>query len=94
MYTCERARTSPKRAPHTPSCVSVSSPTWSRYDIQIQTHTRRVPVLTAAWQVWRETGFLWEQYNSADGKGKGCHPFTGWSALIAEIIVERYVRVG
>lgn len=31
---------------------------------------------------FRKTGFLWEQYDDVTGEGKGCRPFSGWTALI------------
>ncbi|CAI5536063.1 unnamed protein product, partial [Closterium sp. Naga37s-1] len=35
---------------------------------------------------YEESGYFWEQYdNTADGKGKGAHPFTGWTALLVLI---------
>ncbi|CAI7919044.1 unnamed protein product [Closterium sp. NIES-54] len=35
---------------------------------------------------YQESGYFWEQYdNTADGKGKGAHPFTGWTALLVLI---------
>ena len=39
---------------------------------------------------YKKTGYLWEQYSDVDGQGKGCKPFTGWSALVALIAAESY----
>lgn len=39
---------------------------------------------------FKETGYIWEYYSDHNGYGGGNHPFTGWSALIANIIAERY----
>ncbi|KAI8874397.1 hypothetical protein GQ42DRAFT_151975 [Ramicandelaber brevisporus] len=39
---------------------------------------------------YKDTGFLWEQYSPATGKGMKAHPFTGWTSLIALIIAEKY----
>lgn len=36
------------------------------------------------------TGFLWENYDSRAGKGRGTHPFTGWTALVALMVADRY----
>ena len=39
---------------------------------------------------YSRTGFLWEHYSSIDGHGRGTHPFTGWTALVALMIAGRY----
>jgi mannosyl-oligosaccharide glucosidase len=39
---------------------------------------------------YSNTGYLWEQYSDVDGQPKGCHPFTGWTALLALIASEVY----
>lgn len=37
-----------------------------------------------------KTGYVWEQYDDRTGNGKGCRPFTGWSALVVLIMAEEY----
>ncbi|GJP65120.1 hypothetical protein CLOP_g22023 [Closterium sp. NIES-67] len=40
---------------------------------------------------YQESGYLWEQYdNTADGRGKGAHPFTGWTALLVLIASDSF----
>ncbi|XP_054058339.1 mannosyl-oligosaccharide glucosidase [Rissa tridactyla] len=39
---------------------------------------------------YTESGFLWEQYSDSTGRGQGCHPFAGWSALVVLVMAEDY----
>jgi mannosyl-oligosaccharide glucosidase len=39
-------------------------------------------LITNIFNNYKETGFLWEQYNPKDGKGQRTHPFNGWSSLV------------
>lgn len=35
---------------------------------------------------WKETGFAWEQYDAATGKGQRTAHFTGWTSLVVEVM--------
>ncbi|XP_062110650.1 mannosyl-oligosaccharide glucosidase GCS1 isoform X3 [Humulus lupulus] len=39
---------------------------------------------------YHRTGFLWEQYDQKNGKGKGARLFTGWTSLVLLIMAEDY----
>lgn len=39
---------------------------------------------------YKQTGYLWEQYDHQKGNGKGAHPFTGWTSLVVLIMAESY----
>ncbi|OXA39653.1 Mannosyl-oligosaccharide glucosidase [Folsomia candida] len=56
------------------------------------TSSRSKPCTTI--RKWRgqyhKTGYVWEQYDDATGKGKGCRPFTGWSSLVVLMMAEEY----
>ncbi|XP_026725549.1 mannosyl-oligosaccharide glucosidase [Trichoplusia ni] len=39
---------------------------------------------------YKRTGYLYEQYSGEDGKGSGCKPFNGWTALIVLIMADDY----
>lgn len=39
---------------------------------------------------YRKTGYMWEHYENTEGKGKGSHPFTGWTSLVVLLMAEIY----
>ncbi|KAL3110186.1 hypothetical protein niasHT_015789 [Heterodera trifolii] len=39
---------------------------------------------------FRRTGFFWENYNDRTGEGMGTRPFTGWTALVVNILAEKF----
>ncbi|KAK9823782.1 hypothetical protein WJX72_005454 [[Myrmecia] bisecta] len=50
----------------------------------------RSNVLRNMVEAYAQSGYLWENYDQADGHGKGSHPFTGWTALLVLIGAESY----
>ncbi|KAK4002984.1 hypothetical protein OUZ56_004773 [Daphnia magna] len=51
----------------------------------------RENLITNVLREYRKTGYIWEQYNDANGAGQGCRPFTGWSTLVLPLMSETYV---
>uniref|UniRef100_A0A915DU33 mannosyl-oligosaccharide glucosidase n=1 Tax=Ditylenchus dipsaci TaxID=166011 RepID=A0A915DU33_9BILA len=39
---------------------------------------------------YNKTGFFWENYNDVTGEGQGTRPFTGWTALVVNIMADDY----
>lgn len=50
----------------------------------------RQNLISMVYREYVRTGYIWEQYDDDSGKGKGCRPFNGWTALITLIMAEKY----
>lgn len=46
----------------------------------------RVNLVKNVYEQWKETGFAWEQYDPATGKGQRTQHFTGWTSLVVSIM--------
>lgn len=46
----------------------------------------RSAVVENVFKQWKETGYAWEQYDPATGKGQRTAHFTGWTSLVVEIM--------
>ncbi|KAH9068995.1 hypothetical protein Ae201684P_004692 [Aphanomyces euteiches] len=60
-----------------------------------QTYSRlyqylRDSLIETVGQEFEATGYLYEQYNQRTGRGQRSHPFTGWTALIVNVLAEVY----
>ncbi|MCL4137492.1 UNVERIFIED_CONTAM: hypothetical protein GTU68_046079 [Idotea baltica] len=60
-------------------------------DLALEVYTAlRENVIANVFKQYKQTGYLWEHYNDKTGKGEGCRPFTGWTALVVLIMGETY----
>ncbi|TYZ60077.1 hypothetical protein PybrP1_000658 [[Pythium] brassicae (nom. inval.)] len=56
----------------------------------------RTNVIATIFSEYERTGYLWEQYSgnafteATYGRGQRCHPFSGWTALVVNIMAEKY----
>ena len=56
----------------------------------------RQNVMDTIYREYERTGYLWEQYNgnvrdpAHYGQGQRCHPFSGWTALVVNIMAEKF----
>lgn len=46
----------------------------------------RTNIISTVYNSWRTTGFAWEQYNAISGIGQRTQGFTGWTALVVNIL--------
>lgn len=47
-------------------------------------------LITNVYRQHTESGFLWEHYSDSSGRGQGCRPFAGWTALVVLAMAEDY----
>ncbi|XP_062618139.1 mannosyl-oligosaccharide glucosidase-like [Saccostrea cucullata] len=50
----------------------------------------RKNVVQNIFKQYNKRGYIFEQYDDITGIGKGSYPFTGWSALVVNIMAEKY----
>ncbi|KAK3723044.1 Processing alpha glucosidase I [Vermiconidia calcicola] len=58
---------------------------YSRRARQLYNDLRR-NIVTTVYDSWQETGFAWEQYNAETGAGQRTQHFTGWTALVVDVM--------
>lgn len=46
----------------------------------------RRDIIENVYSVWKQDGYVYEQYNHKTGKGSGVQHFTGWTALVVNMI--------
>ena len=61
-----------------------------RADIATSYQDLRMNLIDMIVSSYSNTGFIWEVYNDQSGEGMDNHPFTGWSALVTNLMAEVY----
>lgn len=62
----------------------------NKRDLSIEYEKLRNDLILNIVKNFSENGFIWETYDDITGQGQYNHPFTGWSALIINLIYEKY----
>ncbi|EGG23802.1 glycoside hydrolase family 63 protein [Cavenderia fasciculata] len=53
-------------------------------------HSLRHNLVHNVYLVYRDSGFIWEQYHSIEGNGQGAHPFCGSTSLVLLILSDQF----
>lgn len=61
-----------------------------RTEISDTYQSLRMGVIDMISSEYERTGFIWEVYDDQVGQGRDNHPFTGWSALVTNLMSEIY----
>jgi mannosyl-oligosaccharide glucosidase len=61
-----------------------------RSEIRLGYGELRRSIIDMVVENYSRTGYIWEVYSGDDGQGFNNHPFTGWSALVVNIMAEIY----
>ena len=61
-----------------------------RASIETSYQALRIGLINMIVDSYTTTGFIWEVYNGDSGEGMDNHPFTGWSALVTNLMAEVY----
>lgn len=73
-----------------PPCGAQASGPYAVEAARLHGELRRNLLRTVVGEAQR-SGYLWESYDEATGRGRGSHPFTGWTALVVLIAGEAYL---
>ena len=61
-----------------------------RADILTAYKSLRLNLINMIVKSYTDTGYIWEVYDCDSGSGMDNHPFTGWSALVTNLMAEVY----
>ena len=67
---------------------AVSEPLKS--DIASAYESLRMNLVDMVVKSYTSTGYIWEVFNDESGEGMDNHPFTGWTALVTNLMSEKF----
>lgn len=68
---------------------SQQSEPWGKICLELYQNLRKC-VMENIVKQYEKTGFFWEHYNDKTGEGEGTRSFTGWTALVLNIMAENF----